>query len=291
MSIHRFELLEGRTGKISLNGTKIVRTYSAKWIAVTDDHWNDEALIEAYINTHPNTPQYLSQHPNNPWALLTERTISQQDKNQDGRIWHIDASYTTDIPPIPKTENPLELPPKLEYRSQKRKRTIWVDLDGKPCVNTAGQIFDPPLEIDETGAILTITRNEANFSFGTHIKPLVNRTNDSAIWGAAEKTLLIQEVTGNDAYHEGAQYWVVKYVIEYNERGWDESVLSRGMMQLDSNGKLMRCKDANGQDVTEPVPLDENGKQVPASALPGGAFFKDFRTKETYDLSNLNINL
>lgn len=291
MSIVRFSLLEGRNGKIALSGTKIVRTYFQRYIAVTDDQSNDEALIEAYINANPGTPKFLSSHPNFLFALLTDRTIAQQDKGQDGRIWHIDCNYTTDIPPVSPTENPLDMPAKVEYRSQKRKRVIWVDLDGKPCVNTAYQLFDPPLEIDETGAIVTITRNESSFGFASHILPMENHTNASSIWGAAAETLLIQEVTGQNAWHEGAQYWVVKYVIEYNERGWKESILSRGMMQIESAGKLTRCKDANKQDVTEPVPLDTNGKQIPASSLPGAAYFKEFRTKNTYDFSLLNISL
>lgn len=292
MGVISFQPKEGRKGTVALQGLKTVWTYSRTWEAITDDRWDDESAIEAYIDNNPDTPKYLSVHPNNEWARLNQREIVQQGKNEDGRLWLVNASYTTDLPPMPESDHPLDQPAKIEYQSQKRKRVIWVDKDGKLCVNTAYQLFDPPLEIDETGAIVTITRNEQTFSFASHMLPMENHTNLNPIWGAAAKTLLIQEVNGSDFYYKGQQFWNVRYRIEYNARGWDEEILSRGMMQISINtGKLIRCKDGNQQDVTEPVPLDADGHQILVSDLPGAAHNMKFRTKDTFDFDNLNINL
>lgn len=285
MSVLGWSLLEGRRGKTTLSGTKLVRTYNATFQVITDDHWDDESDIEAYIEANTGMPKWFSPHPTNAYALLNDREIIQQSKGQDGRVWHVNCGWTDDINPgDAEKSNPVEFSARIEYRSQKRKRVIWVDKDGKASVNTAKCLIDPPLEVDVSGAIITATVNQATFSFAADIKPVENHVNQNAIWGAEAGTLKVTEVSAQDAWSQGIHYFVVKRVIEYNEDGWKEKPLSRGIMEI-KNDKLVRIKDENKQDITEPVPLDATGAKIPASSLPGGAYYLEFRVCDGYDFS------
>ena len=288
MTVLSINILEGRSGKLSLSGIRLVQTYRVTFIAITDDKLDDEVAI----GNHPDCPRFLSKHPVNQYALLTELEVVQQSLRQDGRVWHINCSYTTDIPPLPETNNPLDMPVKIEYRSQKRKRVAWADKDGKPILNTAWQTFDPPLEFDENDGVMTFTRNEASFSYGANVIPVINRTNSSSIWGADTGTLKIQDISAQNAWFEGTQYWSVTRTVEYRSTGWKEKILSRGLMFFNElAGEYERIRDKNGQDVTDPVCLDANGEPVDPASLPGAAYYQEFRLCDTYDFSQFNLSL
>lgn len=192
-----------------------------------------------------------------------------------------------------------------------------------PPMNAAGQIFDPPLETEVWHEILRIEHYDTFFP--NDAEDWVGSVNSATVtvnysyaqftrtWTKYKEKLLawdgvFQRINGIDCWR-----WTLEF--EHNKRGWQISVPNLGTYaratvdplgdytDFDENGVayhatnnpppetgVRQLRDATGSPLTDPRPLDSNGKpKAPGEAVEYLEFlaepekdFNDLRT--TYNL-------
>jgi hypothetical protein len=124
------------------------------YLTVRVSHYGDS--IESLLLERP---QYLpgQPHPNRPGLRVKSHDAKRDPKN--GLIWHVQVSYDTQ-PRRDREIHPLERPTKWSSGSNERRMPALEDAEGKPCVNTAGDLYDdPPLERNRPTQIMKFRKN------------------------------------------------------------------------------------------------------------------------------------
>lgn len=176
-----------------------------------------------------------------------------------------------------KAENPLERPAEISWGLETANEPIESDLDGKPIVNTAGQPFDPLVEIPFSIPILRIGRNEANSNIAQIITYAGGRgaTNTDSFFGAEPGEALCRSIQESKQVEGEYAFWRREYEIAFREVneakgrvGWRLRILNLGWAtdtgQIDADGcpifKVVKDKDY--APLPEPVCLSEDGTKV-----------------------------
>jgi hypothetical protein len=159
--------------------------------------------------------------------------------------------------------NPVNIPMRFRFDFENTSIPCIVDVDGKPIVNSAGDYYDPPVEMDHAKVTLTVSRNESGPNPAV-ILALENVLN-VAVWnGFPAKTVRFLCPTMPEVEYSQATssfYWPMQYKFDIDFNTWVKQVLNRGYRQLDSNGKLVPIY-VNGQPLSDPVFLDSEGKAI-----------------------------
>lgn len=208
--------------------------------------------------------------------------------------WTANVNYSSRTPDPDKSgpaksgyDNPLDEPPVIKWSSGTTTEIIEKDINGVAILNSAGEPFDPPVEIQVPQPKLTISRNEASFS-GTDALDYVYTVNTASFAGGAAGTVLCVGINADDSYSNGVQYWKVTYEFLYRRQGWQKSLLNQSMMYK-TGGNWKRITDDAGQFITDPVPIDELGQVIDRDNLPASASFLDFDVYEEKNFGDLNL--
>ena len=160
--------------------------------------------------------------------------------------------------------------------------------DEGPIVNSAGQPFVPPAEVDDPRYVLTITKNFATYSDDVGYQ-YRNAVNSDSWFGASERTWKIFNIsvppkiteTVND---EEVEYFPVTVEMHFRPETWDLDIQDRGLKEfvttgVSTNGStgLKDIMDSGGQPHAEPQLLDGKG-----SALTGSASQASYRKYRYY---------
>ncbi len=141
---------------------------------------------------------------------------------------------------------------------------------GKPVVNSAGQPFDPPLEVPDWHAVVHIT---AFFPIANYrnIRKYLGKVNKSPWMGWPKGCAVCTGYSITSVYEQGKWFWEVQIEVEFNDEGWNPvKVLDCGTMYIDADigreaRKLRPIVDpVTGQPVTHPVPLNGFGQPLKA---------------------------
>lgn len=195
--------------------------------------------------------------------------------------WSSESVYADDY-----RRNPLERRPQIRIGSKKVSEVAMQDINGSAIANSAGDPFSPPLE--KTRRILTVnyTRNEDSFN-AAKARRFLDKTNN-AIWnGFDPKTVLMDDIQGEQMYENGILFWRVNYVIDIHYRDWRSRILDIGMRQL-IDGVRRPIILAGGVIANYPVLLNGSGGVNAVGATP---VFRNFDLHETINFNELNIVL
>ncbi len=184
--------------------------------------------------------------------------------------------YSSEMP-APKDDNPLNEPPEAEWSGVESTEATYTDRDGQAVLNTAGDyFFDPTLETTLVNPVLTISRNEVDFS-APFVFDFAGKINSADFYGAAAKHLRMKTPRAKRKWHDGQPYWNVTYEFEYKRGGWQPKVLNQGLREKVALGPGITKRpirdETTRQPVRDPVPLDEDGAAIPSEDLPGAAYF------------------
>ena len=152
------------------------------------------------------------------------------------------------------------------------QKAITKDVNGNAIVNSAGDPFDPPIEVDDDRPQLTITRYESSYSPTTAktYKDAVNSdvvTIDGVTFPAY--TLKITSIAAQRVAVNGTWYWRVTYTIEYRPETWRLQILDRGYRKKVVGGTQVQMFDASsGVPHSAPKLLDGSGGDLAAGAAP-----------------------
>lgn len=206
-----------------------------------------------------------------PWNYLVVRNYSNEAQSKES-----------------PSEDPLDDPIDVEWDTIDATRYVEKDLDGEAILTTSKGPIDGGVELSYRKVQVTYVRSEVGFS-GARARLWVNSTNTNTFSGAEPGKLLIARISAKQTWKNGFKYDRVTYVIIEDEFGWKPEYLNADLYQLDDDGKRIRIRDAEHQDVTEVQPLDNDGKVIPEASLPGAEVYLQPRLIKELDFSVLGL--
>ena len=213
----------------------------------------------------------------------------------DGKlIWNVTANYSTAFEMNP---NPLLDPVRVSWNGEQYQEPAVIDLNGHGILNSAGDIYDPPVMKDRARPTVTLRKNLATVP--SYQFTYQNKTNDApfTIDGVTVATGLakIRNITcGEQEDRGGTKFRVVTIAMDLDEKNWNAKPLDQGFRQKKpvsgSPGvfTIEDCVDSKGVPVTQPALLDGSGAQIP-QPTPSDAVFGDFQVYEQADYSVLPL--
>lgn len=167
--------------------------------------------------------------------------------------------------------HPLSRPPVIGWDFELYQEVAEKDVStDKFIVNILGRPVDGIMR-DRSRPVLRVTRNESYYSAGIALA-YANKMNSSVFAGAGVKQALSRppkadykvESWTNPAtgIPEKVTYWEVTYEFHFNTDTWDPIVLQADIYEKGSDGNVVRIKDGEGNDLTDPIALDSSGKAI-----------------------------
>ncbi len=168
--------------------------------------------------------------------------------------WKIEATYDSSRIVDLSLSNPLNLPPEITWNFVEREWPLQRDALGVPTCNSAGERIDPPLTIELTNPVLTVSRNEANFSAINAFNYNKALNSDNFAF-ASPLQARINHITGQLMCDIGIAYWKVSYEIEFQARTFALLILDMGFRDIEGNLFL----DRNGKTLANATLMNGNG--------------------------------
>lgn len=276
------ETWNSRRGSV---GERNLTEYTRSFQVLTDD----ARTAQVSVLNAPGLPRrydsYQDADGNQDLNAVCKALEARQDQD-DPTTWVVEASYGT---LEPGDESPLLRPTEIEWGSNKFTKVLTQANDGTPVKNSAGESFDPPLEVEEYRLTLKFVRNEANYDPNV-LGVFFNTTNMTAWYGFQPNEVVCRGISASRQYEKGSYYWKVTYEFEAKpgegNLAWAFRVLDQGYFELDVSGNKLLIRDKFLAPLTAPALLDGTGKKLAAGAAP--VFLNVFAYKGR-DFNTLNL--
>jgi hypothetical protein len=263
-------------------------TSSLTWRAVTNNNLDTSAIVYQYGLDIGLLPlPYISPHP-----FLTGHLCRSVKVRQDSgapRHWTIEASYSSaPVEDGAAEENPLNKPAKITWRSNQYRQAIFEDIDGRALLNSAGDWFDPPVEVDRSRWTATVSKNVATVpSYILDYEDAINNNSFTIAGVAVEQyTAKIQDISISELKIEKEfLYYEFSYTLEFRREKWQPyRILDQGLRrkvtktvegQTVTNLEHIMDISTPPRPITSPVLLDLAGDKL-ANPGPNTARFRQF---------------
>lgn len=278
MAVDSIKELRGRSGDIQGIQSTAVRRWRVHTTANTDDQYT------IYANTSGIIPRGFEPHPNN--LILTCRSVTITEDDDKKNWWIAEAKYSA--APVGESErqeeeieNPLARPAKIRWTTAAYQRAIYKDRDGNGIMNSAGDYFDPVVEIDESRWVATVSKNVSSVpSWLIDYTDAVNSDSFSigGLTVEVEKAKLSQIDISELQNENGVDFYVLTYAIEFKKDGWKVVLLDQGLRKKVSGVQkdiTVADDDGNESKISSPVPLNGSGG-VLSDPTPANAKYKEF---------------
>jgi hypothetical protein len=184
--------------------------------------------------------------------------------------------------------NPISRPARVRWTSSNVMRPIEKDIRGKAIVNSAGDYFDPPPEVEVAVWAAHVQKNFAaipswllSYANVKNVEPFVIGGLTVAAGIAKVSEMAISELQKEN----NIEFYELSFSIRFEEAlGWDLSLLDQGLHAFYGDDKL-KIK-LNDEDVAAPVLLDGAGG-VLANPTPDNAVFLEFEVVAEKDFTVL----
>lgn len=306
--IEFIEHIDGRSGSINdMREREYTRTFKAVASRATDG--------PEIIRTHPACPR--------PWSIYVApsgiadtgswcRDVSFHVDPNDPYTWTITANYSSKVqrPDLNLIENPLLRPADISWGSTKEMVPMEHDADGYPVRNTAGDLFDPPLERVRTIMILRISKNQADYNALFYVD-YEDAVNEKPFFTFAKWQVKCEHIHGVRQFENGILYWKVDYEFHIKKAhlkadapggdarmkdpsyAWSKFVLNRGWREKDTLNGGTKPILAYGQPVQSPAFLNLDGKAINVPPIPprlsGDPVWLQFAPNPIMDFNLLNL--
>ena len=280
------------SGETGTNDKSLERTYARTFRVIT----NNPLHTVVDIGNAPGIPILWNRYPSDPVCYCEKVNVKRTRSSRE--VWEVTASYTNKIDEEDEPEeNPLARPWKLSWASQTfqkvaergiKRETIDAqgttivaapagDIEG-PIINSAGDQFDPPVQIEASNWALTAKKNIA--SVPTWLMDFRDSLNDSQITIAGvtfeKNELRINSMSiGEYAIENDIGYFPFEIQIAQKSETWTRELLDQGTHEIKtvnvggvSTDSRVRIVDKKGQHVTEPIRLDGEGKKLEPDTAP-----------------------
>lgn len=260
-------------------------TYTRGWMVRTTAASDRESVVAnasglpAYGDAHPS--------PIAAAAYATEISYQMTDRGSTPYAWLVKATYTSDrnVDPDPTNDEVL-----VSWDSEIYEQPIWEDVNGEAILNSAGDYFvDPTPTRDESDFIARIRSNAT--SVPAWVLTYNNAVNNATITigglSIAAGYAKVQRIAISEKkYRNSTAFYEITFEVHLSRKGWHLKPLDAGFRELSYGNLIQIINEADGQEVTSPVPLDGNGN-VLDSPTPTNSVFLDFTIYEEKDLTVL----
>lgn len=270
-----------KSGSIDQNG---IRSYVEVWEVVVDVIDEVQGTVSGYVDG-----DLYDSYDTDSLARLKKKSAQMVGPKEDGGIlWTVTCEY--DSQPFDQNasdgsgggpsgdpgQNSAEVqpdlrPPQVSIDSIEVEELRQIDYDNKPVKNSAGQPFNPPLKVTVYRPQITITLFKAlgDDSYGNAVT-YIGKVNSDTFYGFAANTLICKKYSLQSQFEHGQFWWNKTVVLEAKADGYNPiRILDAGTYEL-CGGVIKPIRDAEGQPVTDPVPLDGNGKAIYNSGCSSG---------------------
>ena len=258
-------------------------------------------------------PRYADPHPENTLSVCVKADVTQ---NREAPLfWDAVCEWNTrtddDKDPEDEQEQPDERRERWSARFVKIPSSRFHDTKGILLADAAGTPFDPPPNVPIICDQITVQRYEASCDRAKQ-RGFMYKSNKDVWQGAEAGTALIDDISVDDEYLQGAWWSLTTYVIliqprltlagaiggSYKIGGWDpEYVLNAGPLVLDDNGKPRPPRGAyyDGRPVLlfkENDGSNKKGQELPRDAngvYTKNATYLEFCTKPQVKFSELEL--
>lgn len=194
-------------------------------------------------------------------------------------------------------DDPLQEPAVVTWPTNVTSELFIKDLDDNPVANAAGELFDPPVEIDDYLLGCQIIRNVADWNpLAAH--RYYGKMNSDTFridrWTFPKETARLIEWSGEKFYHQDCNfYYRTTMQLMFKERttfdgndvsGHDLQLLNAGYYEKDADGGLKEIRLKGGGQTPGPHPLDADGLKAADGADP---IFLKFRRYEKTNFAGL----
>ena len=294
-------------GKAKFKQTQdYIRSYTRNYTAEFDPD-DDEEYVRTHLGfglyaSHPTAPNAYAisielDHDEDTHTYLAEDLTgidpSDANNNTIARYWYVTVEFGPWNPiEYPTGGNPLAMPvwPRIEFFT--KEEPVYQDVDGTPCINSAGDYYETPVTRERLCLSITVARNESSVS-PYYALTLSNRCN-LYTWNGfppgTVRSLPIRIPRPEYDQTSGVLYYPMEYGFEVDEKGWKANVLNQGYRQLNSSGKPVKIVDANGQELSQPAMLDSSGHALPLPINSSNILVNQYKVFPDADFSAFNLN-
>jgi hypothetical protein len=262
------------------------REYEELYRIISDDP-QESALA---VRTAPGLPLPWASYPDDPAAICTGRSARRIDASR--LVWEVTAKYEWS-PADDEEENPLLKEPDFEWSSNLFTKPAIKDRNGEAIVNSAGDYYDPPPEVD-------VVRWNVNCQFNSEevpavIKQYAGAINVSAVIidgdpVAAERARVVALSISKRQEENDVSFRTVTLAIEVRDDDddpFDLEMLDQGYRIKDGTELkdiLIEDEDGTRNRPSSPVLLDGNGQKLDDPS-PSTAVFKTYEVPRRMDLT------
>ncbi len=314
-----YEVWTGRTGQDTFTKR---RTYARVFEVWTDTAFDDVVSV----GSCPLLPRLGNGYPSDPPAVCV--AVKPQQDDETPLRWMVTIDYDTQ-PETPQKlanqqqpsggggpgggspqgpgqvpENPLARPPSWKGGFQQTTKVLAEafkfdpatgnQLPGSvPVRNSAKLPFDPPVTVEESYVVLTVTRNVALLDLGK-LKDLRDAVNSKPWYGLNPRCARVVGIDFGSKFENNVFFWELSHQIAIKDDTWDLRKLDAGFAVLiheqrlnDPQGGVDRWKvitDENGEPIKEPVPLDGAGGQKKPGDPETYLVFQGYKQRDFNDL-------
>lgn len=262
----------------------------------TDDLIDDESTALTASDGTDSIPgkgdEWTADHP----AVVVRRTARRLNREQF--TFEVTVEYSSEparVGSASQADNPLNRGNSYEYGDEMVTEPYFEDETTptpKRVVNTNGKPFASDPTRERVVGTITITRNVADFD-DENVRNWRNKINDDnvtirGIQYAADRLRVLSWTGSGPMEENGVTYWTerIRLGIKMDGNGWTDEFTCFDHEQL-INGELKDIKNADGDPVTKPYPLAENGS---AAATPETkAHVLEFRPYRKASFSGWNL--
>lgn len=246
---------------------------------------------ESVVNVRNALPALGTPHDDDPKATVKSRSADRPDNSR--LIWDGVVTYEFDPEdPDDPEDNPLDEPVKFRWGGSLYTKPVIKDRDGNATVNSAGDYFDPPPEIEVPSFQVNVQANVA--SVPLVVLTWAGRVNESSftvdgVGVDAEAARIIALDIGEYQEKNDIGYRVFTYTIEFREEGWDLEMLDQGFRIKDGDTLkdiLIEDEDGTKNRPSAPVLLDGSGAKL-TDPTPENAVYLTFPVYKLLDFSSL----
>jgi hypothetical protein len=275
---------------------------SGTYAGVIDDHETVVYLVETddkYITRYDIMaagvlPIKYQLHPEN--SLMTVRSVDLAQT--DGpMVWEATIEYSS--VPYDQTDEddedtlPTQQAARIKWTTTQFTKPLTRDVDGNAIINSAGDYFDPPIEIDTSRWSIVIEKKVA--AVPSYILSYANTINEAAITidgvVIGEKVAKLSEISISEKdTAQGEEFYTFTYRLELanaDEGDWVVKVLDQGLHEFDRAERKTPIL-VDGEPAKQPVLLDGNGIAI-VDPEPTDAVFLEFDGYVEADFSVLPL--
>lgn len=260
------------------------RRYTESWRVVTDYKYDGVVTVGAGFTSFTGVGYGSTYHEDSSAWL---QKIHCKNESFSPYVWIVTCNYSTERE---TSADPTIEPAIITWGGEQFQKPAVYDRNGDAIVNSAGEFFEDPPQMDDSRITAQIQKNVAAVpSWILTYKDAVNQsvfTLDGISIGV-EVAKLQPPSIGQEQSRGGYAFRQLTLNMHFNPDTWALSILDRGYNEIDPDAPTKRKKilDNDGLEPTVPQLLNGLGRKLNNPNLSNAVFL----SKDVYNLRDFTV--